>query len=277
MNRLDQCFDRLQEQGRKALIPYLTAGDPHIDDTYHLAQVLEQAGADILELGVPFSDPLADGPTIQSAAERALQAGTTPNAVLEVVSRIRQVSQIPIVLLVYYNTVLRLGEGTFMKACANTGVDGLVIPDLPTGVSESLSHYSLSTGVKVIHMLAPTSTLRRIREVCQTASGFIYCVSTTGVTGMRSNVSESLASFLETIRACTSCPLAVGFGISNPEQAVQVASVADGIIVGSALVELVHTTLSNSGKDSAWARAHAFISSFRENLDAGLICEEKNI
>lgn len=266
MSRLADCFIQLRQQGRKALMPYITAGDPDLDFTYAAASACVRAGADILELGIPFSDPLADGPTIQAAGKRALDNGVTFTGVLDLVRRLRQAVDVPIVLLVYYNTVNFWGEEAFVNACSAAGADALVVADLPAEESASLSALAAAAGLDLIRMVAPTSTSQRLAQATELATGFIYCVSVTGVTGARANLPASLQAFLEQVRARTDKPLVVGFGVSLPEHAVEATKIADGVIVGSALVGLLAEEAPKS-RSGALAVASEFMAGFRRALD----------
>lgn len=238
-NRIDQKFTDLRAAGRKALIAYISAGDPHLAATRELAWAFEKAGVDLLELGVPFSDPLADGVVNQLAATRALAAGTTVRGVLETVREIRAHSSIPIVLYTYMNPIYRYGFEAFHRDAEAAGVDGLLILDLPPDEDAQNAELSEHTGLKRIRLIAPTTPEKRIAQLTAGASGFIYYVSREGVTGERAEVATSLPERVAAIRATTSLPIAVGFGISTPEHVRQVARHADGIVVGSAIVKQV--------------------------------------
>ena len=221
-------------------MPYVTAGDPNLKTTAALLPALAAAGADIVELGVPYSDPLADGPTNQRAAQRALAAGTTIRGVLDTVAAARRDGlAIPIVLLVYYNCIYRHGETAFVQAAAAAGVDGLIVPDLPPEEAAGLRAATEAAGLALVPLAAPTSTDQRLALIARVATGFIYCVSVTGVTGARATLPAELADLLRRVRQATAgrVPVAVGFGISTPEQVREVGRLADGVIVGSALVE----------------------------------------
>ena len=238
MSRIGEKFQDLRKRGEKALVTFITAGDPDLAATEELIGVLEGAGADIIELGVPFSDPMADGPTIQRSSERALASGTTLPAILETVSKARGTSQVPILLMGYYNPVLSYGVERFARDAAAAGVDGLLIVDLPPEESGEVRDLLKRAGIDLICLLTPTSDDRRIDLVRRQGSGFLYYVSVTGVTGARRELSGSVAGAVARIRERTDLPVAVGFGISTPEQAAQMAAVADGVVVGSALVTL---------------------------------------
>ena len=239
MSRIGKRFETLRRNGSKALITYITAGDPDRDTTKQLVAALEQSGADIIELGVPFSDPLADGATIQRASERALHQGITLSTILRTVEAIRTRSSIPLALMSYYNPILRYGEEEFVADAVRAGVDGVIVPDLPPEEAGRLMERSRAADFDTIFLLAPTSTVERVTLVARCSTGFVYCVSVTGVTGAREDIEQGLNRSIRMVRAHTDKPLAVGFGISTPDQARRVARVADGVIVGSALVHIV--------------------------------------
>jgi tryptophan synthase alpha chain len=242
MNRIDEKFARLLKSRSKALIPYITAGDPDIETTQRLAAAMECNGADVIELGVPFSDPLADGTTIQRASQRALQGGIDLPTIFKATGEIRQRSPIPIILMSYYNPVLRYGLERFVHHAIEAGVDGLIVPDLAPDEAEEFLEITKLRDFHLIFLVAPTSTASRIRLVNQYSSGFIYCVSLTGVTGVRKEIHGELGKFLKRVRAHTDKPLAVGFGISTPQQARTVARLSEGVIVGSAIVDIIEKT-----------------------------------
>lgn len=242
-NRLDACFASLKKKNRKALIPFITAGDPSLDITKEIALGMVARGADIIELGLPFSDPVADGPIIQASTERALKRGTTPEKVFELIKSIRAKTSIPIVLLTYYNPVFRIGLSKFIEKCMDSGIDGLVIPDLPYEERGPLLEVA-KEHVAIISFLSPTTPRERIKKITRDPRGFIYCVSVTGVTGAREDVSTEARSMIQNFRNYTDLPLALGFGISTPEQAKETAEYADGVIIGSALVKKI-SSISN--------------------------------
>jgi tryptophan synthase alpha chain len=237
VSRIDRTFKRLRRQGRKAFIPYVMAGDPSLERTRELVLMLEDRGADIIELGVPFTDPLADGPVIQAAAQRALAAGVRLRHVISFVRDIRAESGIPIVLMTYYNPVFKYGEERFARDASEAGVDGLIVPDLPPDEARGLISVSRKTGLDTIFLLAPTSTPRRMKAVAKAARGFIYYVPMTGITGAQLRVDPQIRQSMEAIRALSPRPVAVGFGVSTPEEAGALAELADGVIVGSAIVK----------------------------------------
>ncbi|HEY6872517.1 MAG TPA: tryptophan synthase subunit alpha [Geobacteraceae bacterium] len=238
MTRIGKKFEELGEKGDKALITFMTAGDPDLAVTEECILEMEKGGADIIELGVPFSDPMADGPTIQKSSERALAAGTTLTKILAMVKSVRQRSQVPIVLMGYFNPVFRYGAVKFAGDAAAAGVDGVLLVDLPPEEAGEFMAAASAAGLDVISLLTPTSDAKRIEKVVRCGSGFIYYVSVTGVTGARASVADSLFKHVGEIRARSPLPVAVGFGISNPAQAARVADVADGVVVGSAIVKI---------------------------------------
>lgn len=238
-NRIDQKFAELRAAGRKGLIAYICAGDPNLAQTKALGLAFEKAGVDILELGVPFSDPLADGVVNQMAAARALAAGTTTRGVLEMITELRKESQIPIVLYTYVNPIYRYGFADFHRDAEKAGVDGLLILDLPPDEDALNSELSQTSGLKRIRLIAPTTPEDRIARLTKDASGFLYYVSREGVTGERAEIADSMADRVAAIRATTDLPISVGFGISNPDHVRKVAAVADGVVVGSAIVRRI--------------------------------------
>lgn len=240
MTAIDDVFVRCREEGRAAFIPFLVAGDPDLDTTGELLHALVRGGADLIELGVPFSDPIADGPTIQAAAVRALGAGTRLSAILELVARERRELGVPIVLFTYFNPLYRRGVETFAEQAAASGVDGVLCVDLPPEeAEEELIPALRARDIDTVFLLAPTSTKERIKSVGASSTGFLYYVSRTGVTGARDALSPTLLKEAKKLRKKVKLPLAVGFGISTPEQVEAVAGVADGVVVGSALVRMV--------------------------------------
>ncbi|MSU20499.1 MAG: tryptophan synthase subunit alpha [Pedosphaera sp.] len=239
MNRIVQRFDRLKTEGNKGFVVYIGAGDPHLEATRQLAIAFDQAGVDVLELGVPFSDPLADGLVNQLAAQRGLESGTTPSKVLQTVAAIRQDSQIPIALYIYFNLLHRHGLERFIDDAAASGVDGLLVLDLPPEESENYESLMRAAGMCVIYLVAPTTPEERIELIVKRASGFIYYISREGVTGMQEKVAANIAQMTARIRVHTDLPIAVGFGISNPSQARIVAANAEAIVVGSAIVNQI--------------------------------------
>lgn len=236
MSRIAKTFDRLKKEGRKAFIPYVMAGDPSLEHTARLVHMLSECGADIIELGVPFSDPLADGPVIQRAAERSLAGGTRLRHVIALVRELRASTQTPIVLMTYYNPIFKYGEERFTKDASEAGVDGLIIPDLPPHEARSLIKLCRPARIDTIFLTAPTSTAERRKIVAKAASGFIYYVSITGITGARLATDGSIAESVRSMGQESGKPVAVGFGVSTPQEASAMAGFADGVIVGSAIV-----------------------------------------
>jgi len=243
--RIGKKFNELQAQKGKALIIYLTAGDPSLETTKKLILVLEKAGADILEIGVPFSDPTADGPVIQEAAQRSLKTGTTLAGVMQLITELRKISQIPIVLFGYFNPIFAYGTEKFARDAARAGVDGVLVVDLPPEEAPELKKHTDAAGIDFISLIAPTTGTRRAKKIAATATGFLYYISITGVTGTAAPKLGGIKADLKKIRKISSLPIAVGFGISSPEQARQIGRLADGIVAGSALVKLI---AENGGK-----------------------------
>lgn len=246
MNRIVQRFIQLQKAQGKGFIVYIGAGDPDLEATRQLALAFDRLGVDVLELGVPFSDPLADGVVNQLAAQRGLESGTTPHKVLETIRQLRKDSQIPTVLYVYFNLVHRYGMEKFIQDAASAGVDGLLILDLPPEESGSYEALMGKVNMSVIYLIAPTTPEDRLESIVKRGSGFIYYVSREGVTGMQAKLAANLSEMTARIRRHTDLPVAVGFGISNPEQARAVASVADAVVVGSAVVNQIALQGRNS-------------------------------
>lgn len=243
--RIERLFSRLHAEGRKGLIGYITAGDPTPDWTPRLVAALERGGCELIELGVPFSDPIADGPVIQAGSERALQAGTTVAKVLEIAAKIRQQSDVPLLLFTYLNPVLRYGLERLAKDAKNAGVDGCLLTDLSVEEAERYVGAMHAEGLDTVFLAAPTSTQRRLDLVARYSTGFIYLVSRTGVTGERQQLSDSVAPLVASMRKATELPLAVGFGISTPEHARTVGSLADAVVVGSAFVRIIEQNAKN--------------------------------
>jgi len=239
MNRIVERFAQLKREGKKGFVVYIGAGDPNLDATRQLGLAFDKAGVDVLELGVPFSDPLADGLVNQLAAQRGLESGTTPPKVLETVAALRKESQIPVVLYIYFNLIHKVGLEKFIAAAARAGVDGLLVLDLPPEESENYEALMSKAGLCNIYLVAPTTPDERIGLIVKRGAGFIYYVSREGVTGMQQKISDTIASMTGKIRANSDLPIAVGFGISNPEQAKTVAQYAEAIVVGSAVVNQI--------------------------------------
>ena len=235
MNRIDELYSRIIPQGKKAFNAYLCAGDPDLETTARLICELDKRGVDVIELGVPFSDPVADGPVIQLATQRALEAGTDLKAILAMVADLRKSCSIPIALMSYYNPIHRYGVEKLVSDAADAGVDGLIIPDLCPEEAGALISCARERDVKTIFFIAPTTTPQRVKVINDVSTGFIYCVSVTGITGARKHLPPELRDNLKKIREDTSLPLVVGFGISNPETVRMMCEAADGVIVGSAI------------------------------------------
>jgi tryptophan synthase alpha chain len=263
MNRIVEKFAALKRDRKKGFIVYIGAGDPNLAATRELALAFDKAGVDILELGVPFSDPLADGLVNQLAAQRGLESGTTPPKLLETVVAVRKDSQIPIVLYIYFNLIHRVGTEKFIADAAKAGVDGLLVLDLPPEESDNYEALMKKAGLCHIYLVAPTTPESRMELIVKRGSGFIYYISREGVTGMQKNVASNLASQVAKIRAHTNLPIAVGFGISNPTQARAVASEADGCVVGSAVVNQI----AEHGKSPKLvAKVGAFVKSLADTV-----------
>jgi len=257
MSRIASAFN---QPGHKALIPYVTVGYPSIDATLKVVPLLASSGCDIVELGIPFSDPLADGTTIQKASSSALENGVTPRLCLDVARQLSQEVDIPLVFMTYLNPVFSYGSEEFCRACASSGVSGLIIPDLPPEEGSELEVITEREGLDLIYLLSPSSTEERIRIVADRSRGFIYLVSVTGVTGARDRLPENLEAFVTKVRQVATLPLCVGFGISTPEQAKSVARIADGVIVGSRLIQLMEA-------DESMRDVADFVRDLRRALD----------
>ncbi len=239
MGRLTERFDALKARGERALVPFITAGDPDLETTEALLPVLAEAGADAIEIGVPFSDPIAEGPTIQRSSERALASGTTLRRILELVRKVRPRVDVPLVLMGYANTFFSMGDEGFASAAAEVGVDGVIIVDLPPEEGESFYRALEAVGIDAILLAAPTTTPERLERLAKQSRGFLYYVSLTGVTGARAQVATDLEAGVRRAQSLSGAPVVVGFGISTPEHAAEIAAYADGIAVGSALVDRI--------------------------------------
>ncbi len=257
---MSQIGDIFKKPGHKALIPYITVGYPSVETTLEIVPLLDSCGCDLIELGIPFSDPLADGTTIQRASYQALNNRVTPELCLETAGKLKAKVKIPLVFMTYFNPVFSYGIDGFCSDCARAGLSGLIIPDLPPEEGEELEEISLKYGLDLIYLLAPTSTDERIEIVTKRSRGFVYLVSITGVTGSRDKLPGGLESFVAKVRRRSRLPLCVGFGISNPDEARRVAKIADGVIVGSRLIQLLEERDSTS-------KVRSFILSLREALD----------
>ncbi|HEY3347711.1 MAG TPA: tryptophan synthase subunit alpha, partial [Nitrospirota bacterium] len=267
LQHIAETFTSLRAQHRAALMPYFTLGYPTAEASLSVIEALANSGADLIELGVPFSDPLADGATIQRAAIRGLASKTNLKGIFAAVKRVRTVSQVPIILMLYYNLVFKYGETKFARDAAAAGVDGVIIPDLPPDEADELIEEAEINGLDTIFLLAPTSDADRIKLVSQSSTGFIYYVSLTGVTGERAKLDAAgIKASIAKIRKKTKLPISVGFGISTPEQAAQVAALGDGVIVGSAIVSIME-------KDPGEAAAK--VGEFVRGLKAGVLSAKK--
>lgn len=261
MNRIDRKFEQLKQEGRKALITFATAGDPDLDATVDLALAMEQGGADIVELGVPFSDPVAEGPVIQEASLRSLQNGTTLQKIFEMVKTLRQKTDMPLLLMMYINTIFRFGTERFFDLCAQCGIDGVIVPDLPFEERDEIKDAAQRAGVYSISLVAPTSH-ERVKMIANEAKGFLYCVSSTGAIEMGKEISTEYQEFFDTINRYSPVPAAVGFGISTPEQAKMMKGYCDGVVVDSAVVDQVAQY-----KTEAAEPVKEFTASLRKALD----------
>ena len=238
MSRITSVFTR---PGHTAFIPYITVGYPNVDATLKIVPVLAECGCDIIELGIPFSDPLADGTTIQKASFQALQNGVTPERCLDIADQLRQKVQVPLVFMSYYNPIFNYGLERFCIACARSGIDGLIIPDMPPEEGSDLESLAYKHDIGLIYLLSPSSTEERIRLIAHRSRAFISLVSLTGVTGTRSELSTALDAFVARVRAVTNQPLCVGFGISTRDQATRIAKIADGVIIGSRIIQIMES------------------------------------
>jgi tryptophan synthase alpha chain len=264
MGRIEERFEVLKKEGRKAFVAYLTAGDPDLKTTAKLIPALEAAGVDIVEIGVPFSDPTADGPTIQAASQRALKRGATLAKILAMIAALRRKSRIPIVLFGYYNPILSYGPEKFATDAKRSGVDGLLVVDLPPEEADELRRYTDPAGLAFITLIAPTTDPDRVAKILRGAAGFVYFISVTGVTGTATPRTEDIRNGLAGIKRMTTLPIAVGFGISTPEQAAVIAPLADGIVVGSALVRLI---AEKNGSGDITQAVSAFAAKIRRAID----------
>jgi tryptophan synthase alpha chain len=264
-NRIDSVFARLKAEGKTALMPYLMGGFPDAQTSLELIVAADKSGADLIEFGIPYSDPLADGPTIQAAAEEALANGINTDTVFDIVEKARQHTQIPVVVMTYYNTIYRYGIERFAKRAAECGIDGTIIPDLPVEESHDWVQAADRYNLNNVMLVTPTSTPARIKMITGASKGFIYCVSLTGVTGARADLPRNLTNFIGRVKDATEKPVAIGFGISEPHHAKQVAEIADGAIIGSALVKIIKENSSNT--TVCVEAASNYLSKIREALD----------
>lgn len=256
MSKISNAFDR-----RKAFIAFVTGGDPDIETTARLIETMADAGADIIEIGIPFSDPIAEGPIIQAADERALTAGCTTDLLFDMVSRIRDKVNVPLLFMTYINPIYTYGKERFLKRCAQTGIDGIIVPDMPFEEKDELVSECTNNDVELVSLISPTSETR-IYAIAREAEGFVYCVSSLGVTGVRGSFTADIGEMISKVRSVTNVPCAVGFGVSTPEQAASLSRIADGVIVGSAIVRLI----AEYGRDSI-EPVRDFITSMRKAID----------
>ncbi|MBD3425837.1 MAG: tryptophan synthase subunit alpha [Candidatus Omnitrophica bacterium] len=245
MNRINRKFKELKEKGHKAFIAYVAAGDPDLKTCKTVVTSLAKAGADIIELGIPFSDPLADGPTIQKATQRSLKAGCTVRKVMDMVRQLRREVDVPMVFMTYYNIVFNYGIRDFIKDAKTCGVDGVIVPDLPMEESGELTEHGDKEDFNVVLLAAPTTPLERFKKIAARSRGFIYYVSLTGVTGARKKLSAKVKTEINILKKMTKKPVCVGFGVSTPEQAKDLAGAADGVIVGSAIIKVIEKNLAS--------------------------------
>lgn len=261
--RIAAAFERARTEGRAALIPFIMGGDPDMATAAAILAELPAAGADIIEIGMPFSDPMADGPVIQAAGLRALASGAHVETILGMVARFREKNNhTPIILMGYYNPVFRMGAANFCQRAAKAGVDGVILVDLPPEEEAEFTASAKEAGLSFIRLIAPTSGEQRLKSLVQSASGFVYYISVTGITGAQSAEISALQASVAQLKGATTLPIAVGFGIKTPERAAQVGAFADAVVVGSALVEII----GNAPKQEAPARAGAFVSSLAAGL-----------
>lgn len=266
MNRIEACFEELRGAGRTAFIPFLTAGDPDPETTVALVEACARAGAAVVELGFPYSDPIADGPTIQNSYTRTLTHRLRLGTIFEMVRAVRARTPVPLVGMVSYSLIYRRGVERFAAEAAQSGLDGLIVPDLPVEESDPLARACREAGLATIYLVAPTTTPERRRLIAEAATGFIYCVSVVGTTGARDSLPPDLVTYLDELRRLTDKPLAVGFGVSRPEQAALLAPHADGVIVGSAIVRVIEAHLGEPTK--VVAEVERFVREMVEALEA---------
>lgn len=248
MTRIEKCFKNLNENGRSAFIAYITAGDPSWEKTAEIILELEKSGADIIELGVPFSDPMADGPVIQQASERALKNGITLKKILAGLKELRKSSEIPVLIFSYYNPIHRMGLKAFAEQAKDSGADGALITDLTPESAQEYKSIMSRAGLNTVFLAAPTTPAERLKKIATLCSGFVYYISRTGVTGIRKEMEHAASSRVMSIKALTSLPVAVGFGVSQPKHVASVASYADGVVVGSAIVKKIEETNGDARK-----------------------------
>jgi len=247
MKRIDRTFDELKKKGEKALVGFVTAGDPDMEASFDIIVSMCKSGLDALELGIPFSDPTADGPVIQRASVRALEKGINVRKVFSMTAKLRKETNVPIILFSYYNPIHAYGNEKFYKDAVNVGADGVLVVDLPPEESDEMTRTWLGSDLALIRLIAPTTPLGRMRKIVSDAPGFIYLVSKTGVTGSSGLKMESIDRQVDTLRSLTSLPICVGFGITTPEDVSTISSVADGVVIGSAFEQMIEDNLENKG------------------------------
>jgi len=260
MNRIDKCFAELKSANKKALITFITAGDPDLETTEKNVLKMFESGADIIELGVPFSDPIAEGITIQKASQRSLKNGTTLDKIFELVKNLRAQTDKPLLLMMYLNTIFVYGTEKFFSRCSKEGIDGVIIPDMPYEERDEVLGYADKYDIRNINLVSPASH-DRIKKIAADSKGFLYCVSSNGVTGVRSGFNTDFDEFFKLIGEYASCPYCVGFGISSPEQAAKMSSYCDGVIVGSAIVNII----AENGRDST-DKVGAFVKGLKDAM-----------
>lgn len=262
-SRIGKKLNELKEKKKKALITYITSGDPSLTNTMELVLTMEKAGADIIELGIPYSDPLADGPVIQRTSTRALSKGVNVDSIFSMVLNLRHETEIPLIFLVYYNTIFSYGIKKFLNRCKDCGIDGLIIPDLPLEERRILNEVMKDYPIDLIALVAPTS-YNRIKEIVKEGRGFIYCISSKGVTGTRKTFDEGLKDFIEEVRKYSKIPLAIGFGISNVESVKSLKDLADGLIVGSEIIKQIEKGIELGNIEG---RVFELVKSFKQAID----------
>lgn len=267
MGRIEATFERLRRSAEKALIPFITAGDPSLAKTEEIIHALVESGADVIELGVPFSDPMADGPTIQESSERALAAGTTLAGILEMVARVRRHTNVPIVLMGYYNPVFHYGPERFSRDAAQAGVDGVLLVDLPPEEAGEIQGFLRRDGLALITLLAPTTPAERLARLAAAGEGYLYYVSMTGVTGSRQVDAAAIEEAVRGLRALSPVPVAVGFGISTAADAASIGEFSDGVVVGSALVRIIG---AHGGSHELIPRVRSFVAELKKGLKSSL-------
>lgn len=261
-NRIDACFEKLKAENKKALVTFITAGDPDMDTTEKCVLEMYKNGSDIIEIGVPFSDPIAEGATIQKASLRSLSGGTNLDKIFDLVRKLRTQTDKPMLLMMYINTIFKYGTAKFFELCKEVQIDGVIVPDMPFEEREELQGEAEKNGIYTIFLVAPTSH-ERVKMIAEKSKGFLYVVSSLGVTGMRSEITTDFNELLAPIRNNDHCPCCIGFGISNSEQAKKMSQYADGVIMGSAVVKIVE----EHGKDAP-EYVGKFIKSVREGMDS---------